>query len=305
MPEEKESLKLKSKIFASIKIKITPITEFQEVWSSAGTHSRTHATIWAPKLAQSRSSLQICIGHYATVGFGNPKDSSPRYTLEINDQSYSVSKDYSLEAVADQLMPFPVKYHQVWSKERCQQALYVWQPIPPSKNHTVLGFICTTTPEEPPLTLVRCLPTGWCVKSKRKPEKVWDDSGTGGKMGSIWTINFLQLMGVVLGHDAPMGVHYEVWKQEFWASQRQNDVKWDADETATHCFDCKKAFSTFNRRHHCRVCGHIYCNACTSERVPMKEGNQIVQVRACNVCLQRPELIASLKAGGTAIPDVS
>ena len=33
----------------------------------------------------------------------------------------------------------------------------------------------------------------------------------------------------------------------------------------SQCFKCKKAFDLFNRRHHCRSCGRIFCRC---PRVP-------------------------------------
>ncbi|CCF57434.1 hypothetical protein KAFR_0C04440 [Kazachstania africana CBS 2517] len=39
---------------------------------------------------------------------------------------------------------------------------------------------------------------------------------------------------------------------------------WMKDETARECFNCGKTFNTFRRKHHCRICGQIFCNSCTS-----------------------------------------
>eukprot|EP00388_Colpodella_angusta_P020207 GDKJ01050421.1.p1 GENE.GDKJ01050421.1~~GDKJ01050421.1.p1 ORF type:complete len:283 (-),score=-18.30 GDKJ01050421.1:107-955(-) len=37
---------------------------------------------------------------------------------------------------------------------------------------------------------------------------------------------------------------------------------WKNDETVADCERCKGAFTFFNRRHHCRTCGGIYCGNC-------------------------------------------
>ena len=34
----------------------------------------------------------------------------------------------------------------------------------------------------------------------------------------------------------------------------------------SQCFRCKRAFDFFNRRHHCRCCGRIFCAACSAQR---------------------------------------
>lgn len=38
---------------------------------------------------------------------------------------------------------------------------------------------------------------------------------------------------------------------------------WLDDATATKCRDCERRFTTFLRRHHCRICGKIFCHNCT------------------------------------------
>jgi len=41
-------------------------------------------------------------------------------------------------------------------------------------------------------------------------------------------------------------------------------VKWMRDEDAPRCCECNAAFTMFNRRHHCRVCGRIVDKRCCS-----------------------------------------
>ncbi|CAR30559.1 1-phosphatidylinositol-3-phosphate 5-kinase [Lachancea thermotolerans CBS 6340] len=38
---------------------------------------------------------------------------------------------------------------------------------------------------------------------------------------------------------------------------------WMKDESAKDCFSCAKPFTTFRRKHHCRICGQIFCGNCT------------------------------------------
>lgn len=37
------------------------------------------------------------------------------------------------------------------------------------------------------------------------------------------------------------------------------DPLWMPDKDCDYCFDCQKKFTTFRRKHHCRVCGQIFC----------------------------------------------
>lgn len=41
---------------------------------------------------------------------------------------------------------------------------------------------------------------------------------------------------------------------------------WEDDESFANCHECTAKFHEFNRRHHCRMCGKIFCNDCSSQR---------------------------------------
>mmetsp|Transcript_32321 Transcript_32321/g.31622 ORF Transcript_32321/g.31622 Transcript_32321/m.31622 type:complete len:111 (+) Transcript_32321:206-538(+) len=38
---------------------------------------------------------------------------------------------------------------------------------------------------------------------------------------------------------------------------------WVKDSKVKECSKCYKEFTFFNRRHHCRYCGRIFCKSCT------------------------------------------
>ena len=41
---------------------------------------------------------------------------------------------------------------------------------------------------------------------------------------------------------------------------------WIPSSNITHCYGCAAQFTIWNRKHHCRICGRIFCNACTASR---------------------------------------
>mmetsp|Transcript_59378 Transcript_59378/g.145265 ORF Transcript_59378/g.145265 Transcript_59378/m.145265 type:complete len:2104 (+) Transcript_59378:138-6449(+) len=43
---------------------------------------------------------------------------------------------------------------------------------------------------------------------------------------------------------------------------------WMPDRLCKTCYACEKEFTVFRRRHHCRICGQIFCNACSAHFVP-------------------------------------
>ena len=44
------------------------------------------------------------------------------------------------------------------------------------------------------------------------------------------------------------------------------EPRWQPDSEAPSCNKCVASFDYFNRRHHCRYCGLIFCNSCSSNR---------------------------------------
>ncbi|KAJ7559666.1 hypothetical protein O6H91_04G095300 [Diphasiastrum complanatum] len=39
---------------------------------------------------------------------------------------------------------------------------------------------------------------------------------------------------------------------------------------ASHCQACASPFSIFNRKHHCRRCGSLFCGTCTQQRIVLR-----------------------------------
>ncbi|OAJ42226.1 hypothetical protein BDEG_25711 [Batrachochytrium dendrobatidis JEL423] len=61
---------------------------------------------------------------------------------------------------------------------------------------------------------------------------------------------------------------------------------WMRDEKVRECYDCKQPFSTFKRKHHCRICGQIFCRKCASSIVPGARFGHVGEMRVCNFCLK-------------------
>lgn len=61
---------------------------------------------------------------------------------------------------------------------------------------------------------------------------------------------------------------------------------WMKDENAKDCFNCGQSFSTFRRKHHCRICGQIFDSRCTS-LVHGRPFGQPGTLRLCKTCEQQ------------------
>lgn len=64
---------------------------------------------------------------------------------------------------------------------------------------------------------------------------------------------------------------------------------WMDDAKAKECYDCKSVFTTWRRKHHCRICGQIFCSRCASNIIKGSRFGQDGMVRVCNLCLEKLE----------------
>jgi hypothetical protein len=85
-----------------------------------------------------------------------------------------------------------------------------------------------------------------------------------------------------------------------YASEPQ--AKWKADNKVNACENCKNQFSFVRRKHHCRRCGCIFCDACTKKRRTVRnplseEGRATGAVKDCRVC---DRCAAEIDAGAIA-----
>jgi hypothetical protein len=61
------------------------------------------------------------------------------------------------------------------------------------------------------------------------------------------------------------------------------------DKLCKVCFACEDAFTMYRRRHHCRVCGQVFCNPCSSFYIDGSIINKSGSVRTCATCFKHLE----------------
>lgn len=70
---------------------------------------------------------------------------------------------------------------------------------------------------------------------------------------------------------------------------------WMPDHSCRVCYHCDSQFTLFNRRHHCRLCGRVFCGGCTSNCVPAPSSEPRTtcedwdKIRVCNYCFKQWE----------------
>ena len=59
---------------------------------------------------------------------------------------------------------------------------------------------------------------------------------------------------------------------------------WLPDAVSRECYHCGDKFTTFRRRHHCRICSQIFCCRCCSQVMPGKVVGYSGDLRVCTDC---------------------
>lgn len=62
---------------------------------------------------------------------------------------------------------------------------------------------------------------------------------------------------------------------------------WMPDRLCKICYSCEEAFTMYRRRHHCRMCGQVFCNTCSSYYIDGAWINLAGPQRACKLCAEQ------------------
>lgn len=68
-------------------------------------------------------------------------------------------------------------------------------------------------------------------------------------------------------------------------SRVKKTVEWIKDKQSNECLSCHSEFGLFTRRHHCRLCGGLYCSDCSNQNVDLTKF-KLDSVRVCTPCFQ-------------------
>eukprot|EP01062_Namystynia_karyoxenos_P039065 TRINITY_DN2840_c0_g1_i2.p1 TRINITY_DN2840_c0_g1~~TRINITY_DN2840_c0_g1_i2.p1 ORF type:complete len:938 (+),score=245.22 TRINITY_DN2840_c0_g1_i2:94-2814(+) len=62
---------------------------------------------------------------------------------------------------------------------------------------------------------------------------------------------------------------------------------WVSDSAAPTCVRCRRAFTVIRRKHHCRHCGEVVCDACSKAREPLELDGVVTAMRVCSACAEQ------------------
>ena len=209
-------------VLQNFNVKTKQVPSLSLVWDSQDTQSQSQVSVWAPTSIRSlitKNKVRVCLGHYASKGLKNPltgHDTKKFLTIEVTDiATIRFRREKAVNAVLNRVLPHPLRFKQVWHLGRGQKTMYAWKAVAP-ENFVAVGMICTATDDPPNVQCMRCLPTTWLVPTAVVPTKIWDDTGAGGgKPGSMWTVNSMDMVVVVHGHEAPKEPFFEFKSHNF------------------------------------------------------------------------------------------
>eukprot|EP01079_Euglenida_sp_SAG-EU17-18_P008971 gene8971-1609_t len=78
-----------------------------------------------------------------------------------------------------------------------------------------------------------------------------------------------------------------------WSNLSESNLKltfepeapvWIPDHSVAECMQCETPFTFFNRKHHCRHCGSVFCAACTPRKMRIPDMYDHKSVRVCDNC---------------------
>ena len=78
--------------------------------------------------------------------------------------------------------------------------------------------------------------------------------------------------------------------------RRARSPPWQPDNDASTCKACGAGFSLFKRRHHCRHCGLVHCDACTKRKSKIANLGYDEMVRVCDACYDTASKGGSVQA---------
>ncbi|KAF8709065.1 Protein present in Fab1, YOTB, Vac1, and EEA1, partial [Rhizoctonia solani] len=75
-------------------------------------------------------------------------------------------------------------------------------------------------------------------------------------------------------HEAPQKVLTPHWTPP---TPHSIQTRWEPDDTVSECRACRRKFTWLLRKHHCRRCGQIFCDRCSSRRAVLDPSDVVLE----------------------------
>ena len=78
---------------------------------------------------------------------------------------------------------------------------------------------------------------------------------------------------------------YSLLRKSKPSSSLEDRQDWMPDQLCKQCHGCEAPFTVFRRRHHCRLCGQVFCSSCSASFVQVEDST----LRSCARCFEEWE----------------
>lgn len=95
------------------------------------------------------------------------------------------------------------------------------------------------------------------------------------------------LLPVLIDPEELASLEQDKGQAEEKSNGKQSKQFWMPDRYCKVCYGCEEPFTMYRRRHHCRMCGQIFCNTCSSYAIDGSIFNSPGLVRACRDCFEQ------------------
>jgi len=75
-------------------------------------------------------------------------------------------------------------------------------------------------------------------------------------------------------------------REDLLVLQSKYKLTWVPDDFVNECLNCNTKFTVTSRKHHCRLCGRIYCGKCADKKAPIPSLGYKDEVRVCDKCFE-------------------
>mmetsp|Transcript_11478 Transcript_11478/g.13913 ORF Transcript_11478/g.13913 Transcript_11478/m.13913 type:complete len:619 (+) Transcript_11478:242-2098(+) len=108
--------------------------------------------------------------------------------------------------------------------------------------------------------------------------------------------------------DPTSGMRKSSSTPDFAAMRRQSSYDvvpieepvWIPDAEVSYCRLCDTNFNVLQRRHHCRSCGQVVCESCSSQKKVLKHMKDMMRHRCCDLCASHLNISATKHHAGIA-----
>eukprot|EP00744_Colponema_vietnamica_P005638 GILI01008238.1.p1 GENE.GILI01008238.1~~GILI01008238.1.p1 ORF type:complete len:230 (-),score=58.89 GILI01008238.1:186-875(-) len=105
---------------------------------------------------------------------------------------------------------------------------------------------------------------------------------------SKWKTDLVNTANEIIGEDQQVPPpNYNNQRSGSPPPSNRGAPRWVSDEQAPFCGLCRASFTLIRRRHHCRSCGGVFCDPCSSESLPLPQFGFMDPVRVCSTCYAR------------------